>query len=93
MKLIDWLLFLATQLLVIFLLLISNPKPIMAVGFVLLHPSSGILYLVGGDALAHAVMRSTFSQATAIVIFFSINLAAWLLVTRLLYRRKTARSV
>ena len=92
MKLIDWLLFIVTQLLGLFLLLISNPKSIMAVGFALLLPSSGILFLLHSDVLAHAIMKSPLSRAIAIAIFFSINLAAWTLVARLFLSKKAARS-
>jgi hypothetical protein len=61
-------------------------------GAVLLLPST-IVLLVAGPKLASRIMSSTLSEAFAIIVFFSINATCWVLVSRLLRKPNTPRTI
>ena len=89
MKLKGWLAFILVQVVALSTESIGSPLPAKIVGMILLLPSSGFLYLFGGERLAAMVMKNTASEITANVIFFSVNALAWVLVARLLHRRSS----
>jgi hypothetical protein len=93
LKLIGWLLFVLVQIIALSMQSTGSPLLIKIIGMVLLLPSSGFVYLFGGERLSAPVMRNTSFEIAASVIFFAVNALCWLMVAQLLRHYRTSKQL